>query len=348
VTTRMRDEIGEIPAVVDRVLREGAAPQTAAAAAVRAANPAFAVIAARGTSDHAGVYARYLLETQLGLSTGLAAPSVVTLYDARVRWNGAVVIGLSQSGQSPDVSQVLSAAGRTGALTIAVTNDPSSPLAGAADFVLDCHAGVERSVAATKTYVAELAVVASLVGHVSGDGEMRERLEAMPDALRQTLAAGETWLNARGGPLAAFTESDRSVVVSRGHNMATALEIALKLKETTATFAEGYSTADLLHGPMVLAGPGVPALAVRPAGPVGDSLDDVLGSLLLAGSRVWTIGAAPRAVVEGSAPLPPGIPEPLTPLCAVVPGQLLAEAVSRGRGLDPDQPVGLSKVTRTW
>jgi len=344
----MREEIGEIPAVVDRVLREGAARQAAAAAAVRAANPAFAVIAARGTSDHAAVYARYLLETQLGLPTGLAAPSVTTLYDARVRWSRALVIGLSQSGQSPDVSQVLSAARRTGALTIAVTNDPSSPLAGAADFVLDCHAGVERSVAATKTYVAELALVASLVEHVAGNDEMRERLAAMPDALRDTLVAGETWLAGSGGPLAAFTVSDRSVVVSRGHNMATALEIALKLKETTAAFAEGYSAADLLHGPMVLAGPEVPVLAVRPAGPIGDSLDDVLESLLLAGSRVWTIGAAPRPAVESSAPLLPGIPEPLTPLCAVVPGQLLAESVSRGRGLDPDQPAGLSKVTRTW
>lgn len=356
----MRDEIREIPAVVERVLRDGGPELDRVAAAIGAAHPRFVAIAARGTSDHAAIYARYLIETHLGIPAGLAAPSVVTAYRADLDWRDMLVLAVSQSGQSPDIVAVVEAARRGGATTVAVTNDEESPLARAAEHDLDCRAGTEQAVAATKTYVAELAVLASLVARLAPRTELAGALPAVPDALGAAVRAGETWLETDPGVVREFAGGERAFVVSRGFNLATAMEIALKLKETALIFADGYSSADLLHGPVVLARADVPMLVVQPSGEVGQAIDDGLARARLAGARPWTIRFAgedgaiegfgvtdeasdtlARSLVLGA------LPEALTPLAAVIPGQLLADAVARARGYDPDHPVGLTKVTRT-
>lgn len=344
--TWMRREIAEIPAVVARHLDEGAAEVSAAAGAIRVAAPRFAMIAARGTSDHAAVYGRYLLETHLGIPTGLAAPSVTTAYRRNLRWTGGLLVAVSQSGSSPDVVEVTSAARRAGGLTIAITNAPRSPLGRAAQVTIDCRAGVERSVAATKSYVAQLVVFLALVAVASPSEQLRRSLARLPGDLEAVLRRSDDWIADPAGPVGTIAATDRCLVVSRGYNLATALEIALKLKETAAIFAEPYSAADFLHGPVRLADPAVPLLALRPPGPIGRSLDAAVEVAARRGSPVWCVRlagvASPRCLVLGVRQ-----PDLVSPLLLVVPGQLLAESVARARGFDPDAPPGLVKATRT-
>ena len=345
--SRMRAEIGETPAVVARILDAG--PELdEAATAIRAASPRWVTIVARGTSDHAAVYAQYLLETQLGLASGLAKPSVTTVYRSSISWAGGMVLAISQSGQSPDVVAVVRAAREAGALTLAITNDEGSPLAMAADHQLSCHAGPELAVPATKTYVAQLAVTAALVSAVSGSDALRRGLAALPERLTRTLETAAAWLGADGNEaVEALAAADRTLVLSRGYNLATALELALKLKETVGLFAEAYSTADFAHGPRVLTRAAVPILAIRPDGPVAAELDATLAAAVAAGGRPILIGGAGAAGLPGALALPFSIDEPLSPIVLVVPGQLLVEAVASRRGVDPDAPAGLDKVTRT-
>ncbi len=358
VTTLMRAEIEQIPAVVDAVIREGAAEQAVAAEAIRAKSPRWVSVVGRGTSDHAALYARYLLEGLLGLPVVLAAPSLTTLYGGGQRWSDALVLAVSQSGAGPDVLEVTSAARAAGATTVAVTNDARSPLAESAEFVLDVRAGSERSVAATKSYVGELAAIAALAGRLT-TGEVGDRLlralEEVPEAVRTAIEASDP----RVAHVAKIVSGGRgALVVARGLELPTALEIALKLKETSAVFADGYSGADLLHGPIVLAGPDVPAIVVRQAGPVGAAVDAVVERLRVEGSPVVRIvdtepapGSDLRPAATSAAVtdlvLPIVVDELVGPLVHVVPGQLIAEAVARLRGLDPDAPEGLTKVTRT-
>ena len=344
--TRMRREIGEIPAIVERILGS-AAEIGEVAAAVGLFGPRWVTIAARGTSDHAAVYAQYLIETQLGIPTGLAKPSVTTLYDARLDWRGGLLLAISQSGRSPDIVAVTTEARRGGALTIAITNDDDTPLAAAADHVLRCQAGRELAVPATKTYVAELAVIAALVDALRPESGLRRLLEDVPDALRAVEASTDRWLEAASTQIETLASADRALVVSRGYNLATALELALKLKETCGLFAAPYSTADFAHGPLILAGPGVPALGIRPDGRVGDQVDRSLEVIEERGGRAIRIGASEARRWEDALVLPVDLPEPLTPLAFAVAGQLVVETVARRRGLDPDAPPGLNKVTLT-
>lgn len=344
----MRREIGETPDVVADILRDGATETQAIVRAVHAFRPRWVSVVARGTSDNAATYARYLIETHLRLPVAMAAPSVTTVYRARLAWRDTLVLAVSQSGQSPDIVAVTEAARREQAMTVSVTNDPGSPLARAAEFILPCHAGTERAVAATKTYVAQLTALAALVSALVPASGLRRALPGLPDGLRATLAAAETWVD---GPAEVFSSLDRLLVISRGHNLATALEVALKLKETAHLFAEGYSTADLLHGPVVLASPDVPVLAFQPGGRVGPAIDVALARVRAGGARTWSVTCASRRHSPSddgtTLVLPVTLPEPLTPLALVLPGQLLAEAVARRRGLSPDHPQGLMKVTRT-
>jgi glucosamine--fructose-6-phosphate aminotransferase (isomerizing) len=312
---------------------------------------------ARGTSDHAAIYLRYLIEIELGIPAGLAAPSVTTIYGAEVRWGGGLVIAVSQSGRSPDLVAVMEAATRSGATTITIANDPASPLAAAARHVIDCRAGEERAVAATKSYVAQLAAGVAFVAAVAGDTGLSAGLDSMPDVLDRTLATAAATVT-DGAPIVdAFAGSERSIVLSRGFDFPTALETALKLKETGRLFAEGYSSADFSHGPVVLTEPGVPILAIRPDGRPGPAVDEAIEAARRAGSEPWVVGSANLAGGAGLAggdpakilrlPLPDDLPEPLSPMATILPGQLLAEAVSRRRGYDPDAPPGLRKVTLT-
>ncbi len=346
--TRMRREIGHVPAAVERVLLSADHEIDPVAAAIRAADPRWVMIAGRGTSDHAAVYAQYMIETHLGLPTGLVKPSVTTVYGATLEWRGGLVVAISQSGQSPDIVAVAEAARRAGALTVAITNDPASPLARAAEHLIRAHAGRELAVPATKTYVAELAVVAALVQAIRPNAELRDGLRALPGALRDAIGVTAEWLAGPGAEaVEAFASVDRALLVSRGYNLATAFEIALKLKETVGVFAEAYSTADFAHGPLVLAQKGVPTLAIRPDGPMGADVDRTLAAVEARGGRTTVIGGPESAGRRGALSLPHLVGEPLTPLLYVVPGQLLVEATAVRRGVSPDAPDGLGKVTRT-
>jgi len=348
--SRMRREIGQIPAAVERIVSSADHELRDVADAIRREGPSWVMIAGRGTSDHAAVYAQYLIETHLGLPTGLVKPSVTTVYDAPVAWGGGLVLAISQSGQSPDIVAVVRAARAAGAMTVAITNDSRSPLADAAAWHLRCHAGRELAVPATKTYVAELAVVAALVAAIRPSSDLAEGLARLPDALRETLARTREWLAGSGrAAVEDLARADRALVVSRGYNLATAMEVALKLKETVGLFAEAYSTADFAHGPLVLAGPDVPILAIRPDGPMGDLVAATLASVAARGGRVTVIGGPQAALGHDGAALalPSILPEALTPLLFVVPGQLLVEATALRRGMSPDAPIGLGKVTRT-
>jgi glucosamine--fructose-6-phosphate aminotransferase (isomerizing) len=343
----MGREIGEIPAVVQRVL-DAPDQLTSAAAVISHADPRWIMIAGRGTSDHAAVYAQYLIETHLALPTGLVKPSVTTVYRTELDWRGGLVLAISQSGQSPDVVAVVEAARRSGALTLAITNEPASPLAAAADIALEIHAGRELAVPATKTYVAELAVVAALANAIRPTSTLGEGLAALPDALRDTIVRTRDWLSGAGAlAVDAFVAADRALLVSRGFNLATALELALKLKETCGLFAEAYSTADFMHGPLVLARADVPTLAIRPDGPMGADVDATVAAVAARGGRLTVFGGPETAPAAEVLALPHALPEALTPLLFVVPGQLLVEATAAGRGLNPDAPAGLGKVTLT-
>jgi glucosamine--fructose-6-phosphate aminotransferase (isomerizing) len=351
--TIMRAEIGEIPLVVGRLLRDGAAATAVVADAIQRASPRWVSIVARGTSDNAAVFARFLIETQLGLPVGLASPSVTTIYRAPIDWHDGLVIAISQSGQSPDIVAVTEVARSGGATTVAITNDPNSPVAAAAEHGIDCGAGQERAVAATKTYVAQLAAVAALVGKLAPGPTLRAALPALPDELTAALDQATAWVDGPAGQelAGAMATAGRAIIASRGFNLATALEVSLKLKETSRVFAEGYSTADLEHGPIVLAAPDVPLLVVRPDGPMGLAIDDSIERAEAIGSRTWLIGGRELngradSLALGAAP-EEALPEALTPLVYVLPGQLLAEAVALRLGRDPDAPSGLTKITRT-
>lgn len=348
--TVMASEIREIPARVAAQLRD-AGSAAVAAQAIRAAEPQWISLVGRGTSDHAATYGRYLLEATLGLPVSMAAPSLTTVYRIPHRWSAGLVIAVSQSGRGPDVVEVVEAARVGGALTVAITNDAGSPLASAADHVIHCLAGEERSVAATKTYVAELVCLATLADELQPRSPLRDALDRLPTVLDRCLERAIHWVET-SGVVEALAVTDRCLAASRGYNLATALEAALKLKETAAIFAEGYSTAELLHGPVVLAAPGIPVLVFRPDGPMGRMIDEGVGHAASAGSSVWMVGGRevePRASVDGASvlALPLDLPEELTPVVLILAGQLVAEAVAVRRGRDPDAPAGLRKVTMT-
>jgi glucosamine--fructose-6-phosphate aminotransferase (isomerizing) len=344
----MRVDIGEIPDVVQRVVGDRAALADAAAA-IRDAAPAWATIVARGSSDHAAIYLQYLLAVYFGLPAGLALPSASTIYGARIAWRGGLLIAISQSGESPDVRTLVEEAGARGALTLAITNRPDSPVAAAAQRVLDCQAGPERAIPATKTYVGCLAVAAGLVAELAPESDLAAGIAQLPDAMRAALHDSEAWLDAGPGQelVGGLADTDRALIVSRGFNLATALEVALKLKEGCGLFAAGYSSADVMHGPMVLALPDLPVIAFRPNGEIGSSVELATHAAELRGARPWLIGGAEVAGRPRALSLAPNLSESLTPLAYVVAGQLLTDRLAAKIGVDPDHPSGLAKVTRT-
>jgi glucosamine--fructose-6-phosphate aminotransferase (isomerizing) len=339
----MAAEIAEQPAVLARILREGRPAVRDVAAAMRARRPRFALFVARGTSDHAALYAKYLVETRLALPAGLVSPSTMTVYDAHPRMADVLLVAVSQSGASPDIVEPVARARAGGAVTIAVTNSPASPLAGAAEFHLDVLAGPERAVAATKTYTAELLTLFLLVEALAG-GDGGEA-DALPDRAAALLDRGEEV--ARLAVRYRFAE--QLVVTARGFNYPTAREAALKLMETSYLVAHAFSGADLLHGPMALIDRGFPAIAIAPAGRGAAALQPVLERLRELGADTLVVGD-PALVPLGRVgfPLENLGPEPLTPVLAILPLQQLAWCLARERGGDPDQPRGLRKVTETW
>jgi glucosamine--fructose-6-phosphate aminotransferase (isomerizing) len=335
----VRAEIAQQPDVVARLLERERAAVRELAAQLRRRRPRYAVLAARGSSDNAARYAQHVFGRLLRLPVVLATPSLHTLYDAPPRFIDAIVIGISQSGASPDVVSVVAEGARQGALTAAITNDPASPLAAAAAHVIDLRAGEERSVAATKTYTASLAAIAALAAE--GHAALSDDLERLPAALARQLALTGIAADA----VEAAADWERVTVVGRGAHYATAFEAALKVRELAGIVAEAYSPADLLHGPIAVAGPGQPLLAIAPGGPTEDSVREVVDAARDRGAPVAAIGHDP-ALGEPLLELVDG-PEWLSPAVAIVPAQLLAVGLAERRGIDVDAPFGLSKITMT-
>jgi glucosamine--fructose-6-phosphate aminotransferase (isomerizing) len=333
----MRLEVAEQPAAVADTLRALSEPAAALAAAVRERRVDRVVLIARGSSDHAAVYGRYLLEGRCGIVTALAAPSLYTTYAAPVDLRGALAIGVSQSGETPEIVSALAYAGSRGALTAAVTNDGASSIAQGVDHPLVTRAGREQSVAATKTFTAQLAAFAALAAAL-GATDLRSGLGQIAERMTETIERAEPAAHAAAGSL---VEDSAAICIARGFSYAVALEAALKLKETSAIWAEGFSSADLRHGPTAAVTSATPALVLHAGGPLEQDIVALEGELRARGVPVVSIGpgcALPTAEVPC---------EELAPFTLVIPAQLLAERLARLRGRDPDHPAGLRKVTET-
>jgi len=343
--SQVEKEIREQPEALERLLESGRESVEGVAARVQAFGPRFVVIAARGSSDNTARYAQYLFGAHNRLSVSLATPSLFTYYEAAPSLAGALVVGVSQSGQSPDIVAVVESGRRQGALTLAITNRPDSPLAVAAEHTVPLLAGEERAVAATKTYTSQLCALAMLSAALEGRESRWAELKGVPDLVRAAIGLNSS-VDERASR---YRYAEHFVVVGRGFNYATAFEVALKMKETSYVLAEPYSPADLLHGPVAIIDRGFPVLLVATSGRVLEDLENLTG--LLEDRRAELVAISDDPDVLGRArvslPLPTGVPEWVSPMVAVVPGQLFAVALARTRGLDPDQPRGLSKVTET-
>jgi glutamine---fructose-6-phosphate transaminase (isomerizing) len=325
----MAAEIAEQPAALQRLL-DAQEEIAATAARIGEQAPRFVVFAARGTSDHAALYAKYLAEIRMGLPAGLASPSTLTVYGSRPELSGVLFIAVSQSGGSPDLVDSLTVARECGALTVAITNNPSSQLAQVAELSVDVRAGAERAVAATKTYTSELLALALLLAGPDGT-------DALPAAAAATLA--------HDAPLAAaarYRFAAHLITTARGYSYPTAREAALKLMETSYVSAQAFSAADLMHGPLAMIDPSVPVIAVV-SGRGGATMSDVLDRLDGVRADILRVGdpAGLPLVTEG-------VPEHLLPVLEILPLQRLAWRLALDRGIDPDRPRGLAKVTSTW
>ncbi|WOC12143.1 Glutamine--fructose-6-phosphate aminotransferase [isomerizing] [Gordonia sp. MP11Mi] len=303
--------------------------------------PRFVQFVARGTSDHAALYAKYLVEIGLQIPAGMVSPSAVTVYGARPDLRDVLLIAVSQSGGSPDLVKSVEVGRAHGALTLAVTNNESSPLSDAAELHVDVMAGAEKSVAATKSYTSELLALYLVIA--AWQGVSTSAADALPDLGDQVLGSD--------GALAAAAQkyryAQRLLTTGRGYSYPTAREAALKLMETSYLTAQAFSGADLLHGPLATVDPQVPVLAVVPTGRGGDAMAPVIERLVERGADIFGVGAASAITGLTGGVAIPDAPEELSPLLEIVPFQLMALHLSLARGENPDTPRGLRKVTET-
>ncbi|GAA3893315.1 SIS domain-containing protein [Saccharothrix violaceirubra] len=337
----MAAEIAQQPKIfADLVARRD---QIAAVAdVIRERKPRFVLFGARGSSDHAALYAKYLTEVLLELPAGLVSPSTTTLYGAQPDLRDVLLVSVSQSGGSPDLLEVTQSARERGALTVAVTNTASSPLNAAAELSVDIGAGVEQAVAATKTYSATLLALYLLVDAIrGGDG----RAAAPLGDLAQSTLDGS--VDAVSEAVQRYRFVDRVLTTGRGYSLPTALESALKLAETSYLAARAYSGADLLHGPVAAVDGETAVLAVTSKGRGGDALHDVLDVVHGRGADVVAVGSAASAVSAALRIPVPETPEEVAPILEILPVQRLAHGLALARGGDPDNPRGLKKVTQT-
>ncbi|MGO4572147.1 SIS domain-containing protein [Microvirga sp. 2TAF3] len=338
--TAMLREACEAPQVVARLLESNAALCRDLGARLRAAPPPFAVTCARGSSDNAATFAKYLLEIHSGLVTASVGPSVTSVYAARPRMRDALFLAVSQSGRSPDILHLAQAGRDDGALTVALVNDTTSPLASTCEVVLPLHAGPEKSVAATKSFIAALAASLQLVAHWSQDRNLLTALDQLPEALDK--AAALDWSTA----LPLLTQADDLFVVGRGVGFAMAQEAALKLKETSGIHAEAMSSAELMHGPWTLAGDHFPILILSQHDETLSGVNDLVTKLNDQNVPVIVAGAA-----EGPAkvmlPSVEGIHPFIAPITLIQSFYPLVNAIAQARGRDPDNPPRLRKVTET-
>jgi glucosamine--fructose-6-phosphate aminotransferase (isomerizing) len=324
---RLRELIARAPEIGEQVRRAAPSPLQGL------------TIVARGSSDHAGAYGRYLLELATGKPVSLAAPSLHTLYGIEVDYTGHIAIAVSQSGRTPEIVTTLRALCAGGGCGLAITNDSESELARAASAVVELGVGEEVAVPATKTVTAQLAAFAILSQALGEVPFSAAELESVPDWVADVLSDGEPAAVAAE----ALVDASHLIVVARGFLYGAAMESALKIKETCSLPADGYSSADLRHGPIAAVTQGFPVIALAAPGPAAHDIAELCTELRARGARVLTVSPEPGADLA----LPGGMPETLAPIVAVVRGQQLAHALALRLGLDPDAPPGLAKVTVT-
>jgi glutamine---fructose-6-phosphate transaminase (isomerizing) len=337
--TLMYREAAETADVVARQLEQNAELLARLGKHLRANPPRFIATCARGSSDHAAAYAKYVFETRLGLMTASASPSISSIYDADLKMDGALFVAISQSGKSPDLLRSAQAAKKAGAYVISMVNVEDSPLAELADTVIPLRAGPERSVAATKSYLATLAAILQLTAHWSDDAQLHAVIARLPDDLRRG------WDSDWGALEQGLRDKQNLFVVGRGYGFGAALESALKLKETCGLHAEAFSAAEVKHGPMALVGEGFPVLFFGQDDGTLDNTLAVASEFRNRGARVWV--AAPGVSGTDALPLPNNIAPIVTPLLAVQSFYRAASALALARGYDPDVPPHLNKVTET-
>ncbi|MBN2390776.1 MAG: SIS domain-containing protein [Anaerolineae bacterium] len=346
----LKSEIFEQPDVLAQLVENQKERMRAIAVALREYDIRYLFLVARGTSDNAGLYAKYLWGAFNQLPTALATPSLFSLYGKPPSLKNALVLGISQSGQSPDIVKVMAEAQRQGAPTLAIVNAPRSPLAQTAQFVIDVEAGPELAVAATKSYTAQLMAIAMLsaaMSEMAGDTEDRwPDLERVPALVQQALDLDPVIARAAER----YRYMEQCVVLGRGFNYATAFEWSLKMKELAYIIAAPYSSADFQHGPVAVVSQGFPVLAVVPDGAVFDDMFALLKNLAtVQGAELLAISNRDEALslARTSFCLPLNMPEWLSPLVTIVPGQLFSYYITRAKGYDTEAPRGLRKVTLT-
>jgi glutamine---fructose-6-phosphate transaminase (isomerizing) len=342
----LHSEIIEQPERIRSLLASQRKTVERIASAIQKRDIQYVFLAARGTSDNAGRYANYLLGALNGLPLALATPSLFTYYKQPPKLKNALVIGVSQSGQSPDIVSVLEEGRKQNCLTLAITNEAGSPLAKTADFVLDIQAGKEKAVAATKTYTTELMSIAMLSAALNGSQSQWGELAEVPRWMKSVLKQNTFVENAAQR----YRYIDQTVVLGRGFNYSTAFEWALKLKELTYIIAEPYSSADFAHGPIAMVESGYPVFAVAPKGKVFNSMlamlkrlrSDIVAELVV-------ISNDKRALSLAQVPLtiPSDVPEWLSPLVCILPAQLFAYHLTQAKGFDTERPRSIRKVTET-
>lgn len=344
-SSHLYQEIHAQPTVLEDLFRTERANIQRIGAALQQRRVTNVLIAARGTSDNAGRYAQYLLGAVNGLVVGLATPSLYTIYQRPPALHDALVVGISQSGASPDIVAVLAEGQRQGAVTLAITNEPTSSLAQVAQHVIPLHAGQEFSIAATKTYTTQLMALALLSASLADDAAMFDALHGIPQHIARVLEMNDA--------IARAAERYRymrvCVVIGRGYNYATAFETALKLKELTYVLAEPYSSADFMHGPVALVEEAFPTIVVAPSGALQMEMRGFIHTLRERGAEVIVISDADELLdlARIGLKLPVTVPEWVSPLVSIVPGQLLAMHLANVRDYDVDRPRGLHKVTET-
>ena len=345
IHTNLYREIHEQPEAMGRLLVEERVAVAELAAAIQKRDVSHVVIAARGTSDNAARYAKYVLGAMNGLTVALATPSLFSLYGRPPRFGKALVAGISQSGKSPDIVAVLAEAKKQGALTAVLTNTPDSDLGALGDVVINLQAGPELAVAATKTYTNSLGAVAMLSAALSQNVDRQRQLAGAPQAMAATLA-----MNEEIGRIAPrYRYMDQCVVIGRGFNFATAFELALKMQELTYTVVQHYSSADFLHGPMAMIEPGFPVIVIAPTGGLQAEMAEFVDELTARQAETIVISDWDEILAQARIPLtlPHSVPEWLSPMTTILPGQMLAMHLAHERDLDVDAPRGLKKVTET-
>jgi glucosamine--fructose-6-phosphate aminotransferase (isomerizing) len=342
----MLDEIHQQPDAIRKMVASERETAKKLAEEVKKQGITFGVIAARGTSDNAATYGKYLFEIVNGVPIGLAAPSIFTLYGAKPKMDNSLVIGISQSGQAADVIEFLQKSKECGALTACITNEDGSPMTKATDFTMLCHAGLEQSVAATKTYTTTLTGLWLLSASLAGREEMIDQLLETAGKIDEVMKSLEDEIKCRAER---YRYMEECVVLARGISRATAFEAALKLTETCYVRVEPFSSSDFLHGPIAIVQEGMPCFLYAPDGPGLPSMIEMADRLEKKGAELIIISDNDEILKKATTAftIPVKVDDMLSPLVYITVGQLFAQYLATAKGLDPDHPRGLSKVTIT-